>query len=284
MVKAPLARCTRETIQGQACWTLVLDQGDTFKVTEQGAQVVSWISQGREQLFLSPKNVWDGARAIRGGIPVCFPQFNQRGSLPKHGFARNMAWQAGEPQVSEAGMTLGLMLNHGPATQKFWGAEFQAQVQIHLSPNALKVVLSVNNLGETELQFSGALHTYLAVSDISTTTLRGLQGQSEWDAVCDTHTQASETLTFHGEFDRVYAASPKPLVLQDGVRVLKINQSPSWAQTVVWNPGETLCATLADMPPDGFAHMLCVEAAQVFSHIHVPAHGHWQGWQSLTLQ
>jgi glucose-6-phosphate 1-epimerase len=72
--------------------------------------------------------------------------------------------------------------------------------------------------------------------------------------------------------------------LQDGSRVLEISQSPSWAQTVVWNPGETLCATLADMPPDGFAHMLCVEAAQVFSPIHVPAHGQWQGWQSLTLQ
>ena len=284
MVKAPPARCTRETIHGQACWTLVLDQGDTLTVTEQGAQVVSWISQRREQLFLSPKNIWDGARAIRGGIPLCFPQFNQRGSLPKHGFARNMVWKAGEPQVSEAGMTLGFMLNHGPATQKFWSAEFQAQVQIHLSPNALKVVLSVNNLGKTELQFSGALHTYLAVSDISTTTLRGLQGQSEWDAVRDAHSQASETLTFHGEFDRVYAASPKPLVLKDGARALEISQSPSWAQTVVWNPGETLCATLADMPPDGFAHMLCVEAAQVFSPITVPAHGHWQGWQSLTLQ
>jgi len=284
MVKAPPARCTRETIHGQTCWTLVLDQGDTLTVTEQGAQVVSWISQGREQLFLSPKNIWDGARAIRGGIPVCFPQFNQRGSLPKHGFARNVAWQAGEPQVSEAGMTLGFTLNHGPATQKFWNSEFQAQVQIHLSPNALKVVFSVNNLGETELQFTGALHTYLAVSDISTTTLRGLQGQSEWDAVCDTHTQASEALTFNGEFDRVYAASPKPLILQDGARVLEINQSPSWAQTVVWNPGETLCATLGDMPPDGFAHMLCVEAAQVFSPIHVPARGQWQGWQSLTLQ
>ena len=284
MVKAPPARCTRETIHGQACWTLVLDQGDTLTVTEQGAQVVSWISQGREQLFLSPKNIWDGARAIRGGIPVCFPQFNQRGSLPKHGFARNVAWQAGEPQVSEAGMTLGFTLNHGPATQKFWSAEFQAQVQIHLSPNALKVVLSVNNLGESELQFSGAQHTYLAVSDISTTTLRGLQGQSEWDAVCDTHSQAAQELTFNGEFDRVYSASPKPLVLQDGARALEISQSPSWAQTVVWNPGETLCATLADMPPDGFAHMLCVEAAQVFSPIYVPAHGHWQGWQSLTLQ
>jgi glucose-6-phosphate 1-epimerase len=284
MGKAQLAQCTRETIHGQACWTLVLDQGDTLTVTEQGAQVVSWISQGREQLFLSPKSVWDGVKAIRGGIPLCFPQFNQRGSLPKHGFARNMVWQAGTPHVSEATITLEFTLDHGPATQKWWSAEFQARMQIVLSPGALKVALTVNNLGETELQFSGALHSYLAVSAISKTSLTGLQGMAEWDAVRDVHTQASETLTLHGEFDRVYAASPKPLVLRDGERVLEISQSPSWAQTVVWNPGETLCTTLDDMPPDGFAHMLCVEAAQVFSSIAVPAHGQWHGWQNLTLQ
>jgi glucose-6-phosphate 1-epimerase len=284
MGKAHQAQCTRETIHGQAGWKLTLDQGDTLMVTEQGAHVVSWMSQGREQLFLSPLNVWDGVKAIRGGIPLCFPQFNQRGTLPKHGFARNMVWQAGTPQVSEAGITLEFTLDHGPATQKWWSAEFQARMQIVLSPGALKVALTVNNLGEAELQFSGALHTYLAVSDISKTSLTGLQGMAEWNAVRDAHTQASETLTFQGEFDRVYAASPHPLVLRDGKRVLEISQSPSWAQTVVWNPGETLCTTLNDMPPDGFAHMLCVEAAQVFSPIAVPAHGQWHGWQSLTLQ
>jgi glucose-6-phosphate 1-epimerase len=52
---------------------------------------------------------------------------------------------------------------------------------------------------------------------------------------------------------------------------------------VVWNPGEGKCATLADMPAQGFARMLCVEAAQVFDPISIPAGGQWAGWQRLTV-
>ena len=284
MGKAHQAQCTRETIHGQAGWKLTLDQGDTLMVTEQGAHVVSWKSQGREQLFLSPLNVWDGVRAIRGGIPVCFPQFNQRGTLPKHGFARNMVWQFGQARVTERGISLDFTLTHSPASQKIWNCAFEARIAIALSPGSLKVTLSLSNLGAQALQFSGALHTYLAVSGISTATLSGLRGQAEWDAVRDANTQASETLTFHGEFDRVYAASPKPLFLRGSTRVLEISQSPSWGQTVVWNPGATLCATMDDMPKNGYDQMLCVEAAQVFSPIAVPAQGQWHGWQNFTLQ
>ena len=62
------------------------------KVAEQGAQVLSWVSDGRERLFLSPRSALDGSAPIRGGVPVCWPQFNQRGDLPKHGFARHLPW------------------------------------------------------------------------------------------------------------------------------------------------------------------------------------------------
>ena len=68
--------------QGLACQRLTLPCGDTVLVALQGAHMLSWISQGRERLFLSPNNLWDGKSAIRGGVPVCFPQFNQRGTLP----------------------------------------------------------------------------------------------------------------------------------------------------------------------------------------------------------
>ncbi len=82
-----------EIFQGQPCQRLTLPSGDSVLVALQGAHVLSWVAQGRERLFLSERNVWDGQAAIRGGVPVCFPQFNQRGDLPKHGFARNVAWQ-----------------------------------------------------------------------------------------------------------------------------------------------------------------------------------------------
>jgi glucose-6-phosphate 1-epimerase len=82
---------TTDSLQGHAGWRWSLPQGDSVFVAEQGAQVLSWQAGGRERLYLSPTSACDGTMAIRGGIPVCFPQFNQRGTLPKHAFARSTA-------------------------------------------------------------------------------------------------------------------------------------------------------------------------------------------------
>ena len=40
-----------------------------------GASVISWIVDGQEKIFVSKKAVMDGTKAIRGGIPICFPNF-----------------------------------------------------------------------------------------------------------------------------------------------------------------------------------------------------------------
>ena len=279
-----------EVFQGLACQRLSLPCGDTVLVALQGAHVLSWVSQGRERLFLSPDNLWDGRSAIRGGVPVCFPQFNQRGTLPKHGFARNMAWKIDDAaQAGEAVAThLDFTLSTNADTLALWQQAFVAQLRVTLAPGQLTLTLTVNNTeAQNDLLFTGALHTYFAVDDIDLTELRGLGGRPEWDAVTDVHGVADDVLYFDGEFDRVYTrgenAAAKPLYLQDGSTILQIEQSPSWAESVVWNPGESKCAALADMPAQGFARMLCVEAAQVFEPISIPAGGQWVGWQRLTV-
>ena len=279
-----MPKLTPVTFQGQACHQLTLRDGDSLLVAEQGAHVLSWVSQGRERLFLSPNNLWDGKSAIRGGVPVCFPQFNQRGTLPKHGFARNMAWTAGDGAVSGDEAHLDFTLSTNPETLTIWQQAFVAVLRVAITPGQLTITLTVNNTeAQNELHFTGALHTYLAVDDIDLTELRGLGGRPEWDAVADLHGVADEALYFDGEFDRVYDASSKPLHLQDGSATLQIEQSPSWANSVVWTPGEGKCAALADMPAQGFARMLCVEAAQVLDPIAIPAGGQWVGWQRLTV-
>ncbi|WP_310627585.1 D-hexose-6-phosphate mutarotase [Limnohabitans sp.] len=273
-----------DSYQGLACQRLTLPCGDTVLVALQGAHVLSWVSQGRERLFLSPANAWDGTSAIRGGVPVCFPQFNQRGTLPKHGFARNMAWTAGEAVANGDGAHIDLTLTSNPDTLAIWQQAFVAVLRVALTPGQLTLTLSVHNTEvKNDLHFTGALHTYLAVDDIDLTELRGLGGCPEWDAVADVHGLADEALYFDGEFDCVYDASANPLHLQDGTSTLHIEQSPSWANSVVWNPGEGKCAALADMPAHGFARMLCVEAAQVFEPISISAGGQWVGWQRLTV-
>lgn len=238
--------------------------------------------QGVEQLYLSPRAVLDGQAAIRGGVPICFPQFNQRGNLPKHGFVRNMPWVADAATVLGNAGQLFLRLSANAATRAVWPVEFTATLTVDLGPSALQLTLSFHNHCTTPVAISGALHTYLAVDDIASTEVWGLEGQSEWDALTDVHGPAAEALTFNGEFDRVYAAAPHALVMHAGKRQLAISQSDTWANTVVWNPGSALCAKMNDMPPDGYTHMLCIEAAQVMQPIAVAPGATWQGWQRLV--
>ena len=278
-----LASDSVELFHGQPCRCLRLPNGDSLRVVLHGAQVLSWVAGGRERLYLSPRSSFDGKAAIRGGVPICFPQFNQRGPLPRHGFARNLSWLADvPPALGEQAAELMLRLPSNEATRVFWQPSFEATLTLHLRPASLQITLGVRNTGAAPLSFTGALHTYLAVTDISAVQLDGLRGQPEWDALTDQHRRASGALSFDGEFDRVYGAAAQALILHDSRGRLTIEQSASFADTVVWNPGAAKGGSLADMPEDGYAHMLCVEAAQVMQPVTVEAGAQWQGWQRLS--
>jgi glucose-6-phosphate 1-epimerase len=275
---------TTDVWQGHAGWHWSLPNGDSVFVAQQGAHVLSWQVQGKERLFLSPQSVCDGTTAIRGGIPVCFPQFNQRGHLPKHGFARNMPWRWVPERSQGAEKVFELSANEH--TLALWPFQFKAFLTVNLSPNSLQISLTVENQGPQSLSFTGAMHTYFAVDHIAQVSLQGQATQPEWDAVKDTHQTCADQLCFEAEFDRVYDVNTRTQptwTLQDGAASLQISQSPSWGQSVVWNPGADKCAQLNDMPAKGYQRMLCVEAARVTSSIEVPPAQTWVGWQLLKI-
>lgn len=278
-----IATCRETVVAGLPATELQLPCGDRVVVANHGAHVLSWVAAGRERLYLSPRSTMDGQAAIRGGIPVCFPQFNQRGPLPKHGFARHLAWVVAAPRLEADAAHLALSLSDSPTTRRWWDQAFEARLLIELQPGRLQIELAVRNTDTRPLAFTGALHSYFAVSDVAQARLTGLGGHAEWDAVADRHGTASPALRFVGEFDRVYTAAPAGYELQDGPHGLSIEQDMDWAHTVVWNPGATKCAQLADMPADGWQHMLCVEAAQVYQPIEVGAGDFWQGAQRLSV-
>ena len=62
-----------------------------------GAHVTSWKPRGGEEvLFVSSQSHWEHGRAIRGGVPVCFPWFGDKAgdtNAPAHGLVRTKAWQ-----------------------------------------------------------------------------------------------------------------------------------------------------------------------------------------------
>ncbi len=226
----------------------------------------------------------DGHSAIRGGIPVCFPQFNQRGPLAKHGFARNLPWQPEPAPSPESPAELTLALHDNDATRAAWPQAFRVRLTVALQPRRLRVTLTVDNTGNSPWSFTAALHSYLRVDDLLQASLEGLQGASRWDALRDDrHVEMAPALGFGSEFDSVYAAPAGPLRLVQPSGTLEISQSASCTETVVWNPGAALCAKLADMPPDGFRHMLCVEAARIDEPVVLQAGAQWRGWQQLRV-
>ncbi len=277
------------TYQNLPCLRLTLPSQDTVLVALHGAQVLSWqTGDGRERLYLSPQAVTDGQAAIRGGVPVCFPQFNTRGPLPKHGFARNLAWQPMPRPPAEAGetsQTLQLRLCNTAQTEPFtdtlWPHQFEALLSVRLATQSLHMALQVRNTGLQTMPFTVALHTYLAVQDLQEVRLHGLSSLRYWDALTDTHPTFDGDWRCPGPFDAVFPAPPAPLVLHDQASALEISQSPSMGQTVVWNPGPALSQQLADMPDGGYQRMLCIEAAQIDTPVQLAAGAQWLGWQQL---
>ncbi|MDB5732881.1 MAG: D-hexose-6-phosphate mutarotase [Variovorax sp.] len=261
---------------------LTLPEGDSCTVALYGAQVLSWITgDGVERLYTSPRAVFDGHAAIRGGTPICWPQFNQRGALAKHGFARNLPWAVESAEAAAAT----LVLRDSEATRRVWPHVFRLRLRVALRPRQLRIALEVHNSDAAPWTFAAALHTYLRVDDIAQARLEGLRGANRWDAVRDDrHVEAAEALRFDGgEFDSVYAAPAQPLRLVQPATTLQIAQSASCTETVVWNPGASLAGRLADLPGDGWRHMLCVEAARIDENVLLQPGADWQGWQHLTV-
>jgi glucose-6-phosphate 1-epimerase len=270
------------SFRGQPAVRLDLAGGDSCTVALHGAQLLSWICAGTERLYLSPEAIFDGKAAIRGGVPVCWPQFNQRGPLPKHGFARNLPWTVDAAEGTSD--SLSLSLRPSEASRAIWPEQFLARLRITLAPNRLRVALEVDNTGTTPWSFTAALHSYLRVDDVTQVRLEGLQGARRWDSLRDAHSvEEAAAPVFGAEFDSVYGAPGRPLRLVQPAGTLEITQSPQCAETVVWNPGPVLGGKLGDMPADGWRQMLCVEAAQIDQAVQLAPGASWQGWQQLAV-
>lgn len=258
-------------------------RGASAVVSTLGAQVLSWITpDGRERLFLSDRAVFDGTRAIRGGIPVCWPQFSGLGDLPKHGFVRTLPWQVGARRGGDDYALLTMELADDERTRALWPHAFRLELTVMLEADRIDLELCVANTGDAAFSFTGALHTYLRVVQVEDVTLEGLYGHSYRDAAKgDAVIRDSGThIAVEAEMDRVYRQVRRPQLLQAANLSLAI-QGQGFPDVVVWNPWVDQCAALADMPADGWRHMLCVEAAAE-QPVVVAAGDEWYGRQTLV--
>jgi glucose-6-phosphate 1-epimerase len=254
--------------------------------------VLSWRPAGAsEQLYLSPRSEYAAGKAIRGGVPVCFPQFAERGPLPKHGFARTLPWELVSQEQGKDDALAVMRLRDNDVTRKLWPHAFELELSVRVGGRGLDVELACENLGQASdgpLQFTAALHTYLRVADLDAVSVEGLAGLLDAVEVAQAEALQRMDLLLTGEkgvldLDRIYfGVKERPLLVTEDRRQVAVRQQ-GFEDTVVWNPGPERCAKLADMPPDGWSEMLCVEAACVGRPVELPAGESWVGRQSLAL-
>lgn len=258
--------------------------GASVEISLHGGQVISWRTpDGRERLFLSRLAEARAGTAIRGGIPVIFPQFADFGPLPKHGFARTQAWTLIDSQSTGTAATARLSMVHNAETTATWPHQFALDLVVSIGGYGLGVELAVRNTGAAAFHFTAALHTYLALDDIEATTVLGLADRPYTGAAGGIErVDGNVALKIHGEIDRIYRAVAGSVVVKEGHHETEVAAS-GFPDVVVWNPGQVRGAGLADLEPDGYRRMLCVEAAVVATPITLGPAGVWQGQQRLTV-
>ena len=238
---------------------------------------------GEDRLYLSPDAVFDGATPIRGGVPLCFPQFAGRGPLPKHGFARTRQWEVGNTRAGKDFALATLRLTDDATTRALWPHAFSAEMSISIGGDRLDLELEVDNTGDAPFHFTAALHTYLKVREVEALRIEGLRGLEYCDSAAgdSLKKETGVGLTIEGEVDRIYHNAPPTLLVREDNRAMGIH-SQNFPDVVIWNPWEDKCAQLADMPRDGFRRMLCVEAAAVREPVELAPGAGWWGRQSLV--
>lgn len=257
--------------------------GGVVEVALHGAHVLSWTRpDGEEMLFLGRRAVLDGETAIRGGVPVIFPQFGP-GPLPKHGFARTTRWALAGLRSEDGHATARLELRDDEHTRAVWPNAFRLELEVALD-DCLTMRLVATNTGSRETAFTAALHSYLRVSDVSRARLVGLRGAGYIDQLRGgaRSMETEEELTVTAQVDRIYLGAPRSLRLEDaaGGRAIGIEQG-GFPDTVVWNPWTDGAATIADMAADEWRQMLCVEAAAAGGPVRLAPASTWRGMQRL---
>ncbi|KAK1366769.1 Glucose-6-phosphate 1-epimerase [Heracleum sosnowskyi] len=259
-----------------------------------GAHVTSWKNDyGEELLFVSNKAIFKPPKAIRGGIPICFPQFSSHGSLDQHGFARNRVWSVDSdpppfPTSSASKAFVDLILKPSEDDLKIWPHSFEFRLRITLGPGGDLMLTSRirnTNTDGKQFTFTFAYHTYFSVSDISEVRVEGLETLDYLDNLQNKErfTEQGDAITFESEVDKIYLSTPTKIAILDHEKkrtyVIRKDGLPD---AVVWNPWDKRAKAIVDLGDDEYKHMLCVEAAAVEKPITLKPGEEWRGRQEIS--
>jgi glucose-6-phosphate 1-epimerase len=209
-------------------------------------------------LFMSEESVFANDKAIRGGIPICFPWFGRSANPgePAHGWARLANWQVARSDATDDSVTVVMETFQSPFHLRYFirfGSDLTAE-------------FTATNRSDRELTCEVALHTYFAIGDIDAVSVHGaLEGLPYLDQLTgQMHPAAHQAIRFTEETDRVYQGVAQTILLVDDAwkRTIEITSEGS-RSTVVWNPWIAKSQRMADFGDEEYRSMVCIETANV---------------------
>lgn len=269
---------------------IILDRGDGNSAIVHlfGATLLSWKCKGKENLFLSSKAKFDKKKAIRGGVPLVFPNFGPWKLGPQHGFARIKPWSVAVPPTKggEGNIMAVLSLEDDEETRAMWNYRFRLVYTLELKEDSLVSTFVVHNTDTKSLGFTCLLHTYFRVADISSTSVSGLQGLKFNDSLkkdAKDEIENRKEVVIDQNVDRVYKDSPRHIhIVSGGDTARKIELITfNLPDTVVWNPWEVKAREMSDFDDEGYREMLCVEAGKVADPVTLTAGTHFECSQTF---
>lgn len=238
----------------------------------QGAHILAFERKSAEDgnatplLWLSPNAIFTPGKAIRGGIPFCFPWFgphSQNANAPQHGFARILDWQLHTISETANATELTFSLTSDAETLTLYPHAFGAELHFTLN-RSLTIELNVMNRGAHSMPVGWALHSYFPVSDTATTIIPELVGSDYLDQTDNRRNKTlSGNLDFSQHTDAVFLQSPDRITLirPDGSLEISCENAPT---TIVWNPSD-LANTVPDLGIGTQSQFVCVERGVAFS-------------------
>lgn len=246
---------------------VVTTKTGTAEIYPRGAQVTGFQKNGGPPLiFVSRKSYFTPGKAIRGGVPICYPWFGSRDGGPSHGFARITEWQLVKTSVAPDGAVAVQFALPGISGQSPWNS-LRTEFVVTVSDTLTMELTTANESCDATLEIENCLHAYFHVGDIGAVRIIGLQGASYLDNAGDGHgalkTDGEAVLSIARETNRLYQDTPSPVEIRDEnlKRIIRVEKSGSHS-TIVWNPWTTQKLP-DDFDPAEHKSMVCVESGNV---------------------
>lgn len=253
----------------------VLLQGVGLLHRALGAQCLGGASGKGPLFYVSPLSSPD--MPVRGGVPVLFPQFADVGPLPKHGWVRNVPWTP-VPTAPGSADAFAYQLDIQPTDRSDWPHACRLLLRVTPAAASLRIRLAVHNTGDTTFAWTGGLHPYWLLDQLLHSHATGLQGVAVRDRYDPAVRQqeAAELRWTDQPFERLYNACP-PVQLHTGTHTLTLTAG-GFNEWMVWNPGASGAAALADLPDGDWRRFVCIEPVCVSRPVVMAPGALFEGW------